>query len=187
LDDFWELFKIWHGGMSFHGGLIGVITSIWIFSLRTNKVFLSITDLIACVAPIGLFFGRIANFINAELYGRKTDVSWGVIFPYSDHYPRHPSQLYEATFEGAVLFLIMLFALNSRYYLINKKNSLGLLSGVFLVFYSIIRIVIEIFREPDSHIGYIFNIFSLGQILCLPMLILGFLLIYRKKQQKSCN
>ena len=85
--------------MSFHGGLIGVIISIWIFCLRTGKVFLSITDLIACVAPIGLFFGRIANFINAELYGKKTEVSWGIIFPYSDHFPRHPSQLYEAIFQ----------------------------------------------------------------------------------------
>jgi phosphatidylglycerol:prolipoprotein diacylglycerol transferase len=189
LEDFWEIFKIWHGGMSFHGGLIGVIVSIWIFCLRTGKVFMSVTDLISCVTPIGLFFGRIANFVNAELYGRKTDVSWGVIFPYSDYHPRHPSQLYEAMFEGIVLFLIMLCALNFRQYLINKKTIItkqksisGLLSGVFLVFYSIFRIVIEIFREPDSHIGYIFDIFSLGQILCIPMIILGIILIYRKEQ-----
>ena len=187
IDDFWEVFKIWHGGMSFHGGLIGVIISVWIFCLRTGKVFLSITDLIACVAPIGLFFGRIANFINAELYGKKTDVSWGVIFPYSDYSPRHPSQLYEAIFEGIVLFLIMLFALNFRQYLTNKKNTIakqkninGLLSGIFLIFYSIFRIVIEIFREPDFHIGYIFNIFSLGQILCIPMMALGIFLICKK-------
>ncbi len=180
--DFWEIFKIWNGGMSFHGGLIGVIMSIWIFCLRTSKVFLSITDLIACVAPIGLFFGRIANFINAELYGKKTNVSWGIIFPYSDHSPRHPSQLYEAMFEGIVLFLIMLFALNFRQYLTNKKNTTGLLSGVFLIFYSIFRIVIEIFREPDFYIGYIFNIFSLGQILCIPMMILGIFLICKKGQ-----
>ena len=191
IDDFWEIFKIWHGGMSFHGGLIGVIASIWIFCLRAGKVFLSITDLIACVAPIGLFFGRIANFINAELYGKKTDVSWGVIFPYSDYSPRHPSQLYEAIFEGIVLFLIMLFALNFRQYLANKKNTIakqkninGLLSGVFLIFYSIFRIVIEIFREPDFHIGYIFNIFSLGQILCIPTMILGIFLIYKKVNKK---
>ena len=180
IDDFWEIFKIWHGGMSFHGGLIGVIVSIWIFCLRTGKVFLSITDLIACVAPIGLFFGRIANFINAELYGKKTDVSWGVIFPYSDYSPKHPSQLYEAIFEGIVLFLIMLLALNFRQHLTNKKNINGLLSGIFLIFYSIFRIVIEIFREPDFHIGYIFNIFSLGQILCIPMMILGIFLLCKK-------
>jgi phosphatidylglycerol:prolipoprotein diacylglycerol transferase len=187
IDDFWEVFKIWHGGMSFHGGLIGVIISVWIFCLKTGKVFLSITDLIACVAPIGLFFGRIANFINAELYGKKTDVSWSVIFPYSDYSPRHPSQLYEAIFEGIVLFLIMLLALNLRQHLTNKKNTIakqkninGLLSGIFLIFYSIFRIVIEIFREPDFHIGYVFYIFSLGQILCIPMMILGIFLIYKK-------
>lgn len=189
LDNFWEIFKIWNGGMSFHGGLIGVITSVAIYSLRDNKVFLAITDLIACVAPIGLFFGRIANFINAELYGKCTNVSWGVIFPYSDRYPRHPSQLYEAMFEGVILFLIMFITIKFRQYLTTQKytfakqkNIDGLLSGVFLIFYSLFRIVIEIFREPDSHIGYIFDILSLGQILCIPMIILGIFLIFKKIQ-----
>lgn len=193
LDDFLEIFKIWHGGMSFHGGLIGVIIAIWLFCLKNGKKFISTMDLIACVAPIGLFFGRIANFINAELYGKKTYVSWGIIFPNTDYQPRHPSQLYEAIFEGVILFCIMLIALKIRQYFLNnqalgsKKNMEGFLSGFFLIFYSLFRIVIEIFREPDQHIGYIFNILSLGQILSIPMLIIGIYLIFKKGCIRSCN
>ncbi len=192
LDDFWEIFKIWHGGMSFHGGLLGVMASIWLFSLKNGK-FISTMDLIACVVPIGLFFGRIANFINAELYGKKTNVSWGVIFPNTDYQPRHPSQLYEAAFEGIMLFCIMLIALRIRQNFLNNKtldskkskNMEGFLSGVFLTFYSLFRIIIEIFREPDQHIGYIFNLLSLGQILSIPMLVMGIYLIFKRVATKN--
>ncbi|WP_154512526.1 prolipoprotein diacylglyceryl transferase [Rickettsiales endosymbiont of Trichoplax sp. H2] len=191
LDDFWEIFKIWHGGMSFHGGLLGLMAAIWLFSLKNGK-FIFTMDLIACVVPIGLFFGRIANFINAELYGKKTNVSWGVIFPNTDYQPRHPSQLYEAAFEGIMLFCIMLIALRIRQNFLNNKtldskkskNMEGFLSGVFLTFYSLFRIIIEIFREPDQHIGYIFNLLSLGQILSIPMLVMGIYLILKELQLK---
>ena len=192
LDDFWEIFKIWHGGMSFHGGLLGVTAAIWLFSLKNGK-FMSTMDLIACVVPVGLFFGRIANFINAELYGKKTNVSWGVIFPNTDYQPRHPSQLYEAAFEGIMLFCIMLIALRIRQNFLNNKtldskqnkNIEGFLSGVFLTFYSLFRIIIEIFREPDQHIGYIFNYLSLGQILSIPMLVIGIYLIFKRVATKN--
>ena len=192
LDDFLEIFKIWHGGMSFHGGLLGVTAAIWLFSLKNGK-FMSTMDLIACVVPVGLFFGRIANFINAELYGKKTNVSWGVIFPNTDYQPRHPSQLYEAAFEGIMLFCIMLIALRIRQNFLNNetldskqnKNIEGFLSGVFLTFYSLFRIIIEIFREPDQHIGYIFNYLSLGQILSIPMLVIGIYLIFKRVATKN--
>jgi phosphatidylglycerol:prolipoprotein diacylglycerol transferase len=172
IDDFWEIFKIWHGGMSFHGGIIGVSISIWIFCLKHKKKLLAVTDLIACATPVGLFFGRIANFINAELYGKKTGVAWGIIFPDTDFYPRHPSQLYEAAAEGILLFCIMLIAVRAT----SIRHHNGRISGLFLIFYSIFRIVIENFREPDSHIGYILNIATLGQLLSLPMLALGIFL-----------
>jgi phosphatidylglycerol:prolipoprotein diacylglycerol transferase len=192
LDDFWEIFKIWHGGMSFHGGLLGVTAAIWLFSLKNGK-FMSTMDLIACVVPVGLFFGRIANFINAELYGKKTNVSWGVIFPNTDYQPRHPSQLYEAAFEGIMLFCIMLIALRIRQNFLNNKtldskknkNIESFLSGVFLTFYSLFRIIIEIFREPDQHIRYIFNFLSLGQILSIPMLLIGIYLIFKRVATKN--
>nr|WP_323733376.1 prolipoprotein diacylglyceryl transferase [Candidatus Bandiella woodruffii] len=169
INDFFEVFKIWHGGMSFHGGVIGIIVTIWMFSVKYKKYFLRVTDLIACAAPVGLFFGRIANFVNAELYGKRTEVAWGVIFPGTDFYPRHPSQLYEAFAEGILLLSIMLIVVKIE----NIRKYKGRISGVFLIFYSIFRIVIELFREPDAHIGYIMNIITLGQSLSIPMLILG--------------
>ncbi|MFQ3307544.1 MAG: phosphatidylglycerol:prolipoprotein diacylglycerol transferase [Candidatus Midichloriaceae bacterium] len=169
IDDFFEIFKVWHGGMSFHGGIIGVAVAIYIFSIRYKKSFLRITDLTSCVVPIGLFFGRIANFINAELYGKKTDVPWGVYFPNTDYYPRHPSQLYEAFLEGIVLFIIMMYFIKKE----EVRNVSGKLSGYFLIFYAIFRIFIECFREPDSHIGYIFSVFTMGQLLSFIMIIIG--------------
>ena len=184
VNNFLEIFKVWNGGMSFHGGLIGVIISIWMYSLQYNKKFLLLTDLVACVAPIGCFIGRMANFINGELYGRITNVSWAVIFPIYDYQPRHPSQIYEAIFEGIILFIIMIVALHIKNYIASQDNTEkiyyhnnGLLSGIFLVFYSIFRSTIEFVREPDSHIGYFYYSFTLGQILCIPMIILGIILI----------
>ena len=176
IDEPIEILKIWHGGMSFHGGMIGVTIAIWLFCLRYKKKFLAVTDLTACATPIGLFFGRIANFINAELYGKKTGADWGVIFPNIGLQPRHPSQLYEAFTEGFLLFLIMLAIVRIS----NIRKYTGRISGVFLISYSIFRMLVEMFREPDSHIGYIFNLITLGQLLCFPMLILGIFLYMRK-------
>jgi len=185
LGNFWEIFKIWHGGMSFHGGLVGVMIAVYIFCFQNHKNFISIMDLISCATPIGLFCGRIANFINAELYGRETSVPWAIVFPDIDSIPRHPSQLYEAFFEGIMLLALMLLALKTKYIFIIKqqvqKNRLfhlrGFLSGVFLLFYSIFRMSAEFFREPDAQIGYIYNFLTLGQVLCIPMLLLGIYLI----------
>lgn len=174
------------GGMSFHGALIGIILAVFIFAKRYKIPFLYITDLICTVAPIGLFFGRIANFINGELYGRVTDVSWGVIFPNTDGLPRHPSQLYEAGTEGIILLIVMLLLLFKT----NLSNINGRLSGAFLIGYSIARMVIEEFREPDLHMGYSMirlwedNLIQIttGQALSLPMLICGVLLMCKQKK-----
>ncbi len=175
------IFKIWYGGMSFHGGLLGIIISTFIFA-KLNKInFLYLSDLISIVAPIGLFFGRIANFINTELIGRPTDFYISVIYPSIDNKPRHPSQLYEAFFEGIVLFVIL------NLYFFRKKNftAFGKTSGYFLILYGSFRFCIEFLREPDTHIGLFFNYITMGQILCLPLLIFGIMLIkyngYKKK------
>ena len=174
------------GGMSFHGALIGIGVGIFCFCKRYKIAFLYITDLISTFAPIGLFFGRIANFINAELYGRVTDVSWGVIFPNTDGLPRHPSQLYEAGAEGILLLLVMLWF----FFKTNFSQRNGRLTGVFLIGYSIARMAIEEFRQPDLHIGHFMirlwedNLIEIttGQALSLPMLICGLLLIWNRKK-----
>lgn len=160
------------GGMSFHGAIIGMAISLLIFCKKHNVDFLSLTDLICTVAPIGLFFGRCANFINAELYGRVTNVEWGVIFPNAGPFARHPSQLYEAATEG-ILLLILMLILFLRTNLCRKP---GALTGVFLIGYAVARIVTEEYREPDFHIGYILNV-TTGQALSIPMLIIGMIFI----------
>lgn len=180
-----EMIKLWRGGMSFHGGLLGAGVAIYLFSLKNNVSFWCLFDLVAAAAPIGLFFGRIANFINGELYGRITDVPWGVIFPSGGNMPRHPSQLYEALFEGAVLwFLMLIFILYFK--ALDKR---GLLSGLFLCGYSLARFVIEFFRMPDEQIGLIFDYLSMGQILSIPMFVVGSVFIYfagtRQKDAKG--
>ncbi len=174
-----DVFKVWLGGMSFHGGLLGVIFAIYIYSKKYKKNFLCITDLISTVAPIGLFFGRIANFVNGELYGRVTNVKWAMIFPFSDGELRHPSQLYEALTEGVLLFLIMLFCATQEKW----KKSSGCLSGIFLIFYSLFRIFVEFFREPDDLIGFYFKHITQGQMLSVPMLITGIFLCYRQSHK----
>ncbi len=176
-----SILKTYEGGMSFHGGITGLTLSAILFSKSRNISSLRIFDYCANAAPIGLFFGRIANFINAELYGKVTDVPWAFIFPGSDGNPRHPSQLYESFLEGFILFWIL-------YYTTNKLNFLqkkGLSAGLFLIFYGIFRMFIEFFREPDEQIGYVASYFSMGQILCIPMILLGTVLILysRKKCQ----
>ncbi len=178
-----NIIKTWEGGMSFHGGLFGVIVASYIFCTIYKIRYFLLMDLLACAAPIGLFFGRIANFINAELYGRYTESDFGVIFP-GDHLPRHPSQLYEAASEGLLLFIILFYLF--RYSAMKKYH--GALSGLFLVFYSTFRILIENYRQPDEQLGFIFMNFTMGQILCLPMFIVGLILVayaYRVKNEAA--
>jgi phosphatidylglycerol:prolipoprotein diacylglycerol transferase len=159
----WRIVAAWEGGMSFHGGLIGVIVALWLFSRKHKLNFIQMGDLIACAAPIGLFFGRIANFINGELWGKPSDVPWAMIFPNArDGLPRHPSQLYEAGMEGLLLFLIMLVCL--RQFRLQERP--GLLGAIFLTGYGTFRFIAEIFREPDTpFIGW----FSLGMAFSIPM------------------
>lgn len=183
-DLFWtnplEVLKIWEGGMSFHGGALGVIIAVAVFA-RLNKVdVLRLGDLVAPCVPFGLFFGRIANFINGELWGRPTDVPWGVVFPTApDGLPRHPSQLYEAALEGVVLLLILRWATH-RAGLLQRR---GMLTGLFLVFYALFRIGVEFLREPDQHLpealrGYA----TLGMLLSVPMLLAGLWLMSRARR-----
>ena len=174
-----DIFKIWEGGMSFHGALIGIIVGTVLFSKKQNIKTFYILDVLACVSPIGLFFGRIANFINGELIGKVTSVSWSVIFPKIDMMPRHPSQLYQAIFEGIFLYFIM------NYIISREDYKTGTCSSLFLIFYGCFRIFTEIFREPDKQIGYLFGIFSMGTILSIAMLITGFImfLVLKKKNE----
>jgi phosphatidylglycerol:prolipoprotein diacylglycerol transferase len=166
-----EVFKIWRGGMSFHGGLIGVTLACLLFSYRSNKKFWEITDFIAPIVPVGLFFGRIGNFINGELWGRITTSSFAMIFPRAnDGLPRHPSQLYEMLTEGLLLFLILWIYLR-------KPRVNGTASAMFLVFYGTMRFFVEFYREPDAFLGLqMFNL-SMGQWLCIPMVMLGILIL----------
>ena len=168
-----EIFKLWNGGMSFHGGLIGVMVGIYIFSNLKNLNYKIYFDTVSCVAPIGIFFGRIANFINGELYGIPTEKSWGVIFPKIDNLARHPSQIYEALLEGLILLIVLNFFINK------KKFDHGFISSLFLILYGAFRIISEQFREPDEHIGYILGNFTLGSILSIAMIIFG--LIFASK------
>jgi phosphatidylglycerol---prolipoprotein diacylglyceryl transferase len=170
--------EIWRGGMAFHGGMLGVILALFIFCRKRGIPLLGFADLIACATPIGLLLGRIANFINAELYGRPTDVPWGVIFPDGGPIPRHPSQLYQAFLEGLVLFIIlyMLWRIEA------VRMRLGALSGAFLVGYGIFRMIGEVFREPDMHIGFLAFGTTMGQWLSLPMVLAGAWLIFRARQ-----
>jgi phosphatidylglycerol:prolipoprotein diacylglycerol transferase len=163
-----EILFLWQGGMSFHGGTIGVLIASIIFAKKNNIKILVLTDVIVCAVPIGIFLGRIANFINGELYGKKTFSDYGVIFPKIDMELRHPSQLYEAILEGSILFFLLNIILKFK-----KKLFNGELSCYFLIFYSIFRIISELFREPDKHIGYIIFNLSLGTIISFSFLIFG--------------
>jgi len=163
-----EILFLWQGGMSFHGGAMGVLVASIIFAKKNNAKILVLTDVVVCAAPIGIFLGRIANFINGELYGKKTFSDYGVIFPKIDMEPRHPSQLYEAILEGLILFFLLNITLKFKKRLFN-----GELSCYFLIFYSIFRIISELFREPDKHIGYIIFNISLGTIISFSFLIFG--------------
>tara|TARA_B100001741_G_C16487768_1_gene568130 strand:+ start:12 stop:776 length:765 start_codon:yes stop_codon:yes gene_type:complete len=171
-----EIFMLWEGGMSFHGGLIGVIAATYIFSKKNNINTFLFLDLISMTAPIGIFLGRIANFINSELYGRETDLLWSVKFEKIDNIFRHPSQIYEAIFEGLILFILLNFIFKKKIY-----KSPGFISALFLIFYSLFRFFIEFTREPDVQIGFIFFNLTLGQLLSFLFFMFGLFLFYKKK------
>ncbi|MBB42302.1 MAG: prolipoprotein diacylglyceryl transferase [Rhodospirillaceae bacterium] len=164
-----EIFSVWHGGMSFHGGVLGVLTVTILFCRKHDIPFLTLGDLICAAAPIGLFFGRIANFINGELYGRTTDVTWGIVFPRGGHELRHPSQIYEAALEGLFLFFVLMLMI--KYFCALKYR--GLITGCFFAGYGISRFFVEFFREPDAHLGFLIGFLTMGQILSLPVIFGG--------------
>ena len=180
LNNFFDIFKIWQGGMSFHGGLLGVIVASILFAKKNNQDPFLYLDLVSLVAPIGIFFGRLANFVNSELYGKVSDAPWSVIFIKVDKLSRHPSQLYEAILEGIILFLILM--------LFKKKNYLtkpGLISGLFLIFYSIFRFFVEFYRVPDEQLGYVVFNLSTGQVISLVFLIIGTIVFYLKNENRQ--
>ena len=177
LKNFFEILMIWKGGMSFHGGLVGVIIATYIFSKKNNINIFSFLDLISMSAPIGIFLGRIANYINSELYGRKTDFFWSVKFQKIDNTFRHPSQIYEAIFEGIILFILLNYIFRKYLY-----KSPGIISALFLIFYSIFRFFIEFTREPDIQLGYILFNLTLGQLLSFFFLMFGLFLFYKKNE-----
>jgi len=166
-----QLFYIWQGGMSFHGGMLGVIAAAGWFARVTRRSFFDITDFVAPIVPVGLFFGRIANFINGELIGRVTDVPWAMIYPRIDMAPRHPSELYEAALEGLLLFAIL-------WWFASKPRPRMAVSGLFLIGYGCLRFFAEFFRQPDAFLGFVaFDWMTMGQILCTPMILGGILLL----------
>jgi phosphatidylglycerol:prolipoprotein diacylglycerol transferase len=172
-----EIPMLWHGGMSFHGGMLGMIVALYLFARNRRVPFFTLMDVIAVAGPIGLFFGRLANFINAELYGRPTDVAWAMIFPGGGPEPRHPSQLYEAALEGILLFVLLHVV--ARYS--TARLRYGMVSGLFLIGYGSARIIVEFFRQPDSNLGYLFGFVTMGQLLSVPMILLGIWLMVRAK------
>jgi phosphatidylglycerol---prolipoprotein diacylglyceryl transferase len=167
-----EIFELWNGGMSFHGGFIGCGVAIVLFALRRGVPMLSLSDVVTAVAPIGLFLGRLANFINGELWGRPSDVWWAMVFPNGGPLPRHPSQLYEATLEGLVLFVV----LAALVWLGGFKRP-GLVTGAFAVGYGVARIICELFREPDVQLGFLWGGLTMGMLLCIPLILVGVALL----------
>tara|TARA_Y100000590_G_scaffold454519_1_gene601479 strand:- start:1736 stop:2506 length:771 start_codon:yes stop_codon:yes gene_type:complete len=174
-----EILMIWNGGMSFHGALIGIIIASYIFGNKKNINNFIFLDLVAISAPIGIFFGRISNFINSELYGRSTDIFWSVKFIKIDQLTRHPSQIYEAIFEGIILFIIL------NLFFKKLENRPGLISSFFLIFYSFFRFFIEFTREADSQIGYLIFNLTMGQIISMLFFIAGISLFYLKNEKKQ--
>jgi phosphatidylglycerol:prolipoprotein diacylglycerol transferase len=172
-----KILMVWHGGMSFHGGLIGVILAMILFARSRGLPFFALADVLACATPIGLFFGRLANYNNGELFGRVTDVPWAMIFDRGGPEPRHPSQLYEAALEGIVLFLVLFYLARFT----PMRGRLGLLSGVFLTGYGLCRFFVEFLREPDPQLGFLTFGTTMGQLLSLPMILIGLVFILRAK------
>ena len=178
-----QILMVWRGGMAFHGGLLGVLVATILFARRNKVPLLSLADVICAAAPIGLFFGRIANFINAELYGRVTDAALGMVFPHGGPLPRHPSQLYQASLEGLALF-VLLAVLAFGF---NAKRRPGLLAGAFFAGYGVARCIGEFFREPDSFLGFLWFGATMGQLLSLPMVLLGLYLVRHALSTETAN
>ena len=183
LQDIINIFKIWQGGMSFHGGLIGIIFTVILYSYKYKVKIFVLFDVIAIITPIGLFCGRIANFVNGELFGRSTNIYWAMIFTDADLIPRHPSQLYEAFCEGSILFILLFFL--SSIVFINKRP--GIISGIFLLTYGFLRTIVEYFREPDIQIGFLSWGLTMGQILSIPMIIIGIICIISRYKTLSLD
>ncbi|WP_292363045.1 prolipoprotein diacylglyceryl transferase, partial [Methylophaga sp. UBA1464] len=174
-----NLFKVWQGGMSFHGGLLGVLIAIWLFGRKSGKSFFEISDFVAPLVPLGLFFGRIGNFINGELWGRVSDVPWAMVFPTGGPLARHPSQLYQALLEGLLLFVIL-------WWFSAKTRPRAAVSGLFLLGYGSFRFAAEFFRVPDPQYGYLaFDWFTMGQLLCVPMIIAGLVMMFWAYQRSN--
>lgn len=173
-----DIFRVWEGGMSFHGGMLGVFIAIGLFGRKTEKSFFEVSDFVAPLVPIGLFFGRVGNFINQELWGRVTDVSWGMVFPLAGNAARHPSQLYEALLEGLILFVILwLYSATPR--------PVARVSGLFMILYGLFRFIVEFTREPDDYLGFVaMDWMSMGQLLSLPMVVAGLLIIFLSGSQR---
>ncbi|HXW41356.1 MAG TPA: prolipoprotein diacylglyceryl transferase [Xanthobacteraceae bacterium] len=167
-----QIFELWNGGMSFHGGVVGCAVAVVLFAWRRHIPMLSLGDVTAAAAPIGLALGRIANFINGELWGRPTDVAWAMVFPNAGPLPRHPSQLYEAALEGVVLFVVLGLLLRA-----GALKRPGLVTGVFAVGYGIARIACEFFREPDAQLGFLWGGLTMGMLLCIPLILCGVVLL----------
>ena len=180
LNNLIDVFKIWQGGMSFHGGLVGVIAMSVLFAKKNGQDSYIYLDVVSIVAPIGIFFGRISNFINSELYGIETNLPWAVKFIQVDNLYRHPSQLYEAIFEGLILFIVLIY--------FRKKGFMkipGLISGLFLIFYSFFRFIIEFVRVPDEQLGYIFFNLTMGQVVSFIFFLIGSYLVITKHEIKK--
>lgn len=174
-----DIFKIWQGGMSFHGGALGALVTFWLFSRRNHKSFWQVSDFVAPLVPQGIMWGRLGNFINGELWGKPSSLPWAVIFPSGGEMPRHPSQLYEALSEGLLLFIAL-------WIYSGKPRKVGAVSGFFACGYAVCRIAVEFVRLPDAHIGYLaFGWLTMGQTLCLPLLALGIWLLARPAPKKE--
>ena len=173
-----SIFKLWEGGMSFHGGLMGVITAMLYIAWKQKRTFFAVADMVAPVVPIGLGAGRIGNFINGELWGRTTDLPWAMVFPTGGPDPRHPSQLYQFALEGVALFLLL-------YWFSKRTDKVGAVSGMFLVGYGMFRIMVETVRQPDTQLGLYWGFMTMGQILSVPMVLIGLYLIFRKQGKQQ--
>jgi len=174
-----QALMIWRGGMAFHGGFLGIVLSVWWFARKQGLNVLTLGDMVAAAAPIGLFFGRLANFINGELFGRVSDVPWAMVFPNGGDLPRHPSQLYQAGLEGLVLFVILTTAIFG----FKALHRRGLVMGLFLCFYGLFRVAVEFVRQPDAQLGLLAGGISMGQLLSIPMILAGFVLIIWARRQ----
>jgi phosphatidylglycerol:prolipoprotein diacylglycerol transferase len=172
-----DILRVWEGGMSFHGGMLGVLLAIGFVARKHRLRYFQVSDVVACATPIGLFLGRLANFVNGELYGRVSDLPWAMVFPNGGPLPRHPSQLYQATLEGILLFLALYLLVR-----LGKLRQVGFISGAFLAGYGLARIIGEFFREPDPQLGFLFGPVTMGQLLSLPMVLIGVWFMLRARR-----